>query len=165
MKNGISKANKFSTFNNLELDSLLNNNYNHSSYYKMRKFRNTPIASNKINSSMLNFNLNLPFSHINQKYSPGINLFNDNVDTNVIHSTSNILNNLRYTIQNTQKILDNNRKYLINDKIRPLKLSKSVKLKENKKLPRKRKNKKKEISLESETISQKLEQEKEEDII
>jgi hypothetical protein len=125
MKNGISKGKEFSTFNKLKIGSLLKDNYSHPNYYIQRKIGITPYPlNNNKSSSLFNLNLNLPFSHINQKYSPVMSLYNDNINTSIINSTSNILNNLRYTIQNTQKILDNNRKYLINDKIRPIKLSK-----------------------------------------
>ena len=144
MKKGSSNIGNVRTYNNLKIDSLLRNNYNHSNYYRFKNYKYAPNSRKTNNSSIMN--------QYNKSYN------NSNI---IINSTTNILNNLRNTIQNSEKVLNNNRKYLKNEILENIKLSKSVNLKENKKRSKKKKKKKKEKSFENESNSYKIKEENE----
>ena len=152
MKNGrIYNSNKYPTLINLRIDSLVNHNYNHSYYYKQRNNRHSANAHYRINSSASNYKMNNQISSFN----------NNNNYTNYINDTSNIIENLRTTIQNTDRIITSNRRFLNNGILKNPKLSKSFKLRESKRHSKKEQNKIDDISVENELYNIELKGENE----
>ena len=150
MENGGTDINHIKSLRNLKLDSLLNNNYNHSNYYKDRKNKYTPSARNTFNRSTQNYKLNIPLTYRHRKNdSLMINYYNNyNSTYSSLNSSSEIVNGLQNTINDANIILNKSKNYLNTD-IKSelheyLPLSKSVKLKKRKKHSKKKKKKKNE---------------------
>ena len=157
---------------NLEIDSLINNGYNHSNYYKNRNYKYTPNARKTFNQSSINYKLNMPVSYRHKEIDSLINPNNDdyNKTYSSINSASEIVNGLQSTIHDANTILNKNKSYLntdINSEMqRYLPLSKSLRLnrrKKSSKKKKKKKSKKKEISFgkENNYEEKKIEKEKE----
>ena len=157
---------------NLKIDSLINNGYNHSNYYKNRNYKYTPNERKTFNQSSINYKLNMPVSYRHKEIDSLINPNNDdyNKTYSSINSASEIVNGLQSTIHDANTILNKNKSYLntdINSEMqRYLPLSKSLRLnrrKKSSKKNKKKKNKKKEISLgkENNYEEKKIEKEKE----
>ena len=88
---------------NLKFDSLLDNGYNHSNYYKNRNYKYTPNARKTFNQSSFNYKLNMPVSYRHKEIDSLINHNNHNNDDynntySSINSASEIVNGLQSTI-------------------------------------------------------------------
>ena len=155
MKN--EKKFKFKNHSFKNLDSLLNNIYNHSNYYNSRKNRYSPYISHTNNYSKSNNYYHIPISNNNSRYSYNTSFLHSNDSYNNINSTPSIINKLRNTIHKTNIIINNNRNYLHNELLKDIKLSKSTKLtKSEKRRSKKKERKKRDLSVESEINNQKM---------
>ena len=155
MKN--EKKFKFKNHSFKNLDSLLNNIYNHSNYYNLRKNRYSPYISHTNNYSKSNNYYHIPISNNNSRYSYNTSFLHSNDSYNNINSTPSIINKLRNTIHKTNIIINNNRNYLHNELLKDIKLSKSTKLtKSEKRRSKKKERKKRDLSVESEINNQKM---------
>ena len=122
MINGGKIVNQSRTLNRLKILPFFNNKINRSEYYRLRTYENNPYTNSRINTST-NFNQSFPYSHLNYSYRNNLSLFDLYKNNNVNHSFRDILSDLRETLKNTEKIINQSKSFRLKRTSNPLKIN------------------------------------------
>ena len=162
MINGGKIVNGNRTLNGLNIIPIFNNKINSSEYYRLRTYENNPYSNSGINRTSANFNQSqsFPYSHLNYSCRNNISLFDLYKDRNITdYSFRDILSDLRGTIKDTEKIINQSKSFRLKRTSNPLKITKSNSNNKNKN--QHNKIKMKSVSLKSFTNNNKIIKKKE----